>query len=140
MLSVTLCDHISNIAFNKYYYSKLTGYCNYSVHVFTFGQAQSDHIKRLLLYHHFVLLLYNSSIVNISDQDNYLNSDEGMTSTGSEEFRKFHQELIQKDYRDLLAYSDLEREVDSILKNMTKPRSTADLNVLNLVTDPSNNY
>ncbi len=69
----------------------------------------------------------------ISDQDNSLNSDEG-TLTGSEEFRKFQQELIKKDYRDLIAYSDLEQKVDSILKKMTNRRSTADINVLNQVT------
>ncbi len=29
---------------------KTTGYCYHSVNVITFGLAQSDHIKRLLLY------------------------------------------------------------------------------------------
>ncbi len=32
------------------YYIKTTGYCYHSVNVITFGLAQSDHIKRLLLY------------------------------------------------------------------------------------------
>ncbi len=35
----------------KYYYVKKVGYCYHSVNVIIFGRAQSDHIKRLLLYY-----------------------------------------------------------------------------------------
>jgi hypothetical protein len=37
--------------FTLAYYMKTTGYRYHSVNVITFGLAQSDHIKRLLLYY-----------------------------------------------------------------------------------------
>ena len=44
-----------NIPFTKDYFIKITGYRYHSVSVITFGMAQSDHIKRLLLYKIFYL-------------------------------------------------------------------------------------
>ncbi len=38
------------IPFTTAYYIKTIGYCYHSANVITFGLAQSDHIKRLLLY------------------------------------------------------------------------------------------
>jgi hypothetical protein len=40
------------ISFTIASYIKITGCCYHSVNVITFGLAQSDHIKRLLLYNH----------------------------------------------------------------------------------------
>ncbi len=56
-LMLSLVDVISRlmrshfgIPFTTAYYIKTTGYCYHSVDNITFGLAQSDHIKRLLLY------------------------------------------------------------------------------------------
>ena len=55
-LSAAWCNMISNVPFNNDYWIKVTGYCYHSVIFFTFDPAQSDHIKRLLLYIYFFQL------------------------------------------------------------------------------------
>ncbi len=56
-LMLSLVNVISRLMWSHYespftiaYYKETTGYCYHSVNVITFGLAQSDHIKRLLLY------------------------------------------------------------------------------------------
>ncbi len=49
VISRLMWSHLK-IPFTIAYYMKTTGYCYHSVIVITFGLAQSDHIKRLLLY------------------------------------------------------------------------------------------
>ena len=48
MLSAAYC--ISKVPFTIHYYMKITGYCYHSVNGIRYGLAQSDPIKRRLLY------------------------------------------------------------------------------------------
>jgi hypothetical protein len=57
-LMLSLVNVISRLIRSHYgspftiaYYIKTTAYCYHSVNVITFGLAQSDHIKRLLVYY-----------------------------------------------------------------------------------------
>ena len=61
MLSVA-CDHITDVPFNNDYYIKITVYCYHSVNVITFSLAQSDHIKRLLLYYDYLFRFKGSNL------------------------------------------------------------------------------
>ena len=56
MLSAAYCYQFSKVPFTNDYYVKTFGYCYHLVNVITFGLAQSDHIKRLLLYYIFVAI------------------------------------------------------------------------------------
>ena len=50
MLLASYCYHTIKVPFNPDYKIKITGYCYHLVNAISFQLAQSDHIKRLLLY------------------------------------------------------------------------------------------
>ena len=52
-----------------------------------------------------------------SDQDTSIDDD-------SSDFEKFHQDLLNKDYNHLLEFTDLERQVDSVLRKMRIRKKT----------------